>query len=235
MIHLRDLRKTYVEHGQGNPVLRGVSLDVAPGEFVALMGSSGSGKSTLLNILGALDRDYDGEVVVAGQDLRTLADRAQSLFRNQTVGFVFQHFHLLPHLPVLDNVAMPSWFHPRRSAEPQRERALRALDKVDLAHKAGANPNHLSGGEKQRVAIARALFNAPRLLLCDEPTGALDSVTGGRVMALIEALNASEGLTVLLVTHEHDIAMRAGRVIHIRDGRVVGPSLAGPSLPGEDA
>ena len=220
MISLTEVRKAYVEGGRRHEVLRGITLEVAAGELVALVGSSGSGKTTLLNVIGALDGDYSGRVVVAGQELRLLSDVERSRFRNRTVGFVFQQFHLLPHLPVADNVAMPSWFDPGRSGADQRRQVLDVLERVDMAHKASANPNHLSGGEKQRVAIARALFNRPRLLLCDEPTGALDSVTGRRVMEVIEELSRRDGLTVLVVTHEVDVARRAGRTISIRDGRI---------------
>ncbi len=221
MIRLTDIHKTYRGDGADNHVLRGVSIDIADGEFVALMGASGSGKSTLLNIIGALDQDYDGQALIAGHDIKRLKDRAVSRFRNQTVAYIFQHFHLLTHLPVLDNVLMPSWFDAGKDADALRGKATEVLDKVGLAHKAQARPNHLSGGEKQRVAIARALFSKPKILLCDEPTGALDSDTTHKVFDLIERLNVDDGLTVLVVTHEREIADRCRRTIRIVDGRIV--------------
>jgi len=222
VIALSGIHKTYRTGEVANHVLRGVDLDVAAGELVALMGTSGSGKTTLLNIIGALDQAYDGRCVIAGEDTRRLSDKALSRFRNRTVAYIFQQFHLLPHLPVIDNVMMPSWFDPRRDASDLRQKAIEELAKVGLGHKVDARPNRLSGGEKQRVAIARALFNQPKLLLCDEPTGSLDSETGGAVMDLIERLNEDEGLTVLVVTHEREIAARCRRVVRIADGLVVG-------------
>lgn len=242
MIHLEGIHKTYVADRVENHVLRGVSLDVAEGEFVALMGASGSGKSTLLNIIGALDQDYTGRARIAGHDVKGISDRALSRFRNQTVAYIFQQFHLLPHLSVLENVVMPSWFGRGGDDKELARKATAVLDKVGLKHKVRARPGHLSGGEKQRVAIARALFNQPKLLLCDEPTGALDSDTTLKVFELIERLNAEEGLTVLVVTHERDIAERCRRIVRITDGAVVpdpgrttpGPAPV-PTPPGADA
>jgi putative ABC transport system ATP-binding protein len=226
VIRLEDVHKTYGKGSAANHVLRGVSLNVEAGEFVALMGMSGSGKSTLLNIVGALDQDYSGTVSIADQSLKTLSDDALSGFRNRTVSYIFQQFHLLAHLPVIDNVVMPSWFDPGRNADALRQVAVDVLGKVGLSHKVHARPAHLSGGEKQRVAIARALFNRPKVLLCDEPTGALDSETSDKVFSLIEQLNA-DGLTVVVVTHEPAIAERCKRTIHIRDGRIVTPAGEG--------
>ena len=220
MIRLSNIHKTYGSEGSPNPVLRGVNLDVAPGEMVALMGVSGSGKSTLLNIIGAMDQDYTGDVLVAGQSLRGLGDDALSAFRNRTVSFVFQQFHLLPHLRVIDNVAMPGWFDPATGPEACLARAQELLERVGLGGKLRERPGHLSGGEKQRVAIARALLHHPRVLLADEPTGALDTQNGERILSLLEQLNQSEDLTVVLVTHEREVARRAQRIVTIRDGRI---------------
>ncbi len=222
LIHLTDLDKWYGEDGHENHVLRGLSLEVARGEMVAITGASGSGKSTLLNIIGGLDQRYRGQVEVAGRRVVGLTDRELSRFRNRTIGFIFQQFHLLPHLAVVDNVCLPSWFRPdeKKSRADLRAAATRVLDRVGIAHKAASRPNHLSGGERQRVAIARALFNHPEILLCDEPTGALDSQTTQTVFDLIVDLNKKDGLTVLVVTHERDIARRCPRRVHIVDGHV---------------
>jgi len=226
-IELIELQKTYGAGDTENHVLRGVSLTVASGEMVALTGASGSGKSTLLNIIGGLDQTYRGEARVAGVSLSTMKDNTLSRFRNRTVGFIFQQFHLMPHLSVLDNVMLPSWFDPERGKLELHQAAVDSLAKVGLAHKVAARPSHLSGGEKQRVAIARALFNKPRILLCDEPTGALDSVTTEKVFDLIVDLNRIGGLTVVVVTHENDIATRCPRRVSLVDGRVVADDVGG--------
>lgn len=229
LIVLRGVRKTYEPHRKDAWVLRGVDLDVAPGEFVSIMGASGSGKSTLLNLIGGLDRRYEGSAEVAGQELRKLGDRALSRFRNVTIGFVFQSFHLLPHLTVRQNVGLPASFNRVRSAAETARLVEDALRRCEIDHKADAHPNHLSGGERQRVAIARALFNHPRILLCDEPTGSLDQRTGETILGLFEELNRQEDITLVIVTHEPRIAARADRVIHVRDGLVVGAPEAGPA------
>ncbi len=228
MIRLVDLHKHYGDGDAKNHVLRGLSLDIAPSQMVALTGASGSGKSTLLNIIGGLDQGYTGEVTVAGQHLRSLSDNALSHFRNQTVGFIFQQFHLLPHLPVIDNVLMPSWFR-GDDAKSRLADAQAVLDRVGLLHKQHARPNHLSGGERQRVAIARALFGRPKVLLCDEPTGALDSTNSEKVFDLIADLNKNDGLTVVVVTHERDIANRCPRRVNIVDGRVANDESSAPT------
>jgi putative ABC transport system ATP-binding protein len=219
VISARGLSRSY-DDGERGPVrvLDDVSLEVQPGEFVAVVGRSGSGKSTLLHVLGGLDTGYRGEVEVAGTRLPGLSDAALARFRNTRVGFVFQSFHLVPGLCAADNVALPSFF----SAEPPADvvaRALEALARVGLEGKAGRLPSQLSGGERQRVAIARALFARPTVLLCDEPTGNLDAETSAQVVALFRELNRG-GLTVLAVTHEERLRDAASRALTLADGRL---------------
>jgi len=219
VIRARGLHKSYRTGKTELPVLLGVDLEIASGEFVAITGRSGSGKSTLLGILGGLDTDFRGEVEVAGQDLRKLDDAGLSVYRNRTVGFVFQSFHLLDHLSCLDNVMLPSLF--ARDAGAPTELAARGrmlLEKVGIAEKAGARPSTLSGGQKQRLAIARALFGKPSLLIGDEPTGNLDSTSADAVMELFTSLCKDEKVTLVLVTHDPGIAVQADRVIEIVDG-----------------
>lgn len=228
MIRARDIVKQYVD-GDGTEVrvLDGLSLDVADGDFVAVVGPSGSGKSTLLHLLGGLDVHYQGDVEVAGVKLSGLKDKELARFRNQHVGFVFQSFHLIPNLSAVENVLMPSHFG---AASPEaRKRAEALLDRVGLLAKKDRTPVRLSGGERQRVAIARALFTGPRLLLCDEPTGNLDAATGAGVISLFEELHR-EGLTLLAVTHEERMSSAARRVLRLKEGRLVEesrPALAG--------
>ena len=228
MIRARDIVKQYRD-GDGTEVrvLDGLSLDVADGDFVAVVGPSGSGKSTLLHLLGGLDVHYQGDVEVAGVKLSGLKDKALAQFRNQHVGFVFQSFHLIPNLSAVENVLMPSHFG---AINPDaRKRAEALLDRVGLLTKKDRSPVRLSGGERQRVAIARALFTGPRLLLCDEPTGNLDAATGAGVISLFQELHR-EGLTVLAVTHEDRMSSAARRVLRLKEGRLVEepqPALAG--------
>ncbi len=219
MIRARDIVKEYVD-GDGTlvRVLDGLSLEMAQGEFVAVVGPSGSGKSTLLHLLGGLDVHYGGEVEVGGVKLRGLDDKALARFRNTHVGFVFQSFHLIPNLSAVENVLMPSHFGPVTSDE--RKRAEAVLDRVGLLAKKDRAPVRLSGGERQRVAIARALFTGPKLLLCDEPTGNLDAATGAGVIQLFEELHR-EGLTLLVVTHEDRMSNAARRVLRLKEGRLV--------------
>jgi putative ABC transport system ATP-binding protein len=219
IIQLADVKKTYGEGKGRQEVLAGVSLDVAAGEMVAVVGQSGSGKSTMLNIVGGLDVADAGRVVVCGEDYGKLDDRALSRLRNEKIGFIFQAFHLLDHLSVLENVAIPSFF--TRTTGDAAVRAREALGKVGLAELADRRPTNLSGGQKQRVAIARALYNRPSILLCDEPTGNLDSETGREVIEFFRDLNKREGTTMLIVTHEERVSQAAQRVIRIVDGRVV--------------
>jgi len=218
LIRLAGVTKSY-GHGKGRQqVLRGVSLDIAAGELVALIGQSGSGKSTLLNIIGGLDRPDAGEVLVAGRDLTRLDDGNLSRLRNERIGFIFQAFHLLDHLTCIENVALPAAFSP--TSREGEARAREALARVGLGDLAYRRPTELSGGQKQRVAIARALFNRPALLLCDEPTGNLDTHTGREVIAFFQELNQKDGTTLLIVTHEERVSEAAGRVLRIVDGQI---------------
>ena len=209
------VRKSF-EHGRV-PALVDVSLRVEPGELVSLTGSSGSGKSTLLNLIGALDRPDAGSIVVGGQSLAELEDPAA--YRGSTVGFVFQEHILMPTLNAAENVQIPLFGHGHTRAE-RRSRALDLLHEVGLDHRADARPTVLSGGERQRVAIARALANEPRLLLADEPTGALDSRTGAQVLDLLQRLRERFGTTILLVTNDDEVAARADRTLRLRDGLI---------------
>jgi putative ABC transport system ATP-binding protein len=218
VITTESLSKHYGDGPARRAVLSGVTLTVEPGEFVAVLGPSGSGKSTLLGIVGGLDREHEGRVLVFGEDLRALSDRALSRLRGERVGFVFQAFHLLPHLSVLDNVLAPALF--AASPEPLRPRALEVLDRLGLADRAADVPARLSGGQRQRVAIARALLRKPSLLLCDEPTGNLDAETGARTIELFQELHAAGGLTVVAVTHEERLARAATRTLSLREGRL---------------
>ncbi len=219
-LSLRAVHKRYPPRDGQEPqdLLRGIDLEVQPGELVAIEGPSGCGKSTLLHLLGGLDRDYDGEVKVFGQDLRALDDGRLSALRHARIGFVFQAFNLLPGLSALDNVLLPDAFG--EGAPDALARAKVSLERVGLANKAAARPGALSGGERQRVAIARALLMRPGLLLADEPTGNLDARTGDEIIALFRALN-QEGLTLLVVTHETRVSAAASRVLLLQDGRLV--------------
>ncbi|GGO13831.1 macrolide ABC transporter ATP-binding protein [Microbispora rosea subsp. aerata] len=198
--------------------LRGVDLRIEQGEFVAIVGPSGSGKSTLMHLLGCLDRPTSGTLRVNGVDVATLDDSGLADLRNRTIGFVFQSFHLLARTSALDNVALPLVYRGVPRAE-RRERARRALEAVGLGHRLTHRPSQMSGGEQQRVAVARALVGDPRVLLADEPTGNLDTRNGEEVMGLLERLNKG-GVAVVLVTHDAEVAARARRRIHVRDGRI---------------
>jgi putative ABC transport system ATP-binding protein len=203
------------------PALRGVSFTVHHGDYVAIVGSSGSGKSTLLNLLGALDRPTAGAVRYDGRDVRELSDPELADLRNRRIGFVFQSFHLLPRLTARDNVILPLVYRPGTRRE-RHERAEAALAAVGLADRMDHRPTELSGGQQQRVAIARAIVTEPALVLADEPTGNLDTVTGEDIMALLERLQAEQGTALVVITHEAEIARRAARTIELRDGRIVG-------------
>jgi putative ABC transport system ATP-binding protein len=227
VVRLRDVTKSYGAGAARTQVLRGVSLDIEEGELVALVGQSGSGKSTLLNIIGTLDQPDAGEVEVLGTDIAKASEVKRAQLRNQSIGFIFQAFNLMDHLTCLGNVTIPAAFsHDARDVEARGHEALRRVGLSDLASR---YPSELSGGQKQRVAIARALFGAPTLLLCDEPTGNLDSETGKEVIDFFRELNAKDKVTLLIVTHELRISSVAQRVIVMRDGLIVETSDDAPA------
>ena len=219
LIVTRSLVKDYHLDGYQVHALRGVSVTIEPGEFVAVMGPSGSGKSTFMNLLGCLDGPTTGEYFLAGEQVSRLTGDALAGIRNRRIGFVFQNFNLLPRTTAVENVELPLLYSGVAAAQ-RRQRALQCLAEVGLADRAQHHPAQLSGGQQQRVAIARALINGPVLILADEPTGALDTTTSCDVMALLQQLNRN-GMTVVLVTHEHDIANFAARIVGFRDGQVV--------------
>ena len=201
------------------PALRGVNLEIESGEFAAVMGASGSGKSTFMNIVGCLDRPTRGSYFLEGHEVGSLSPNEWAYIRNHKIGFVFQGFNLLPRTTALENVELPMMYNGLRGKE-RRQRALEVLSLVGLEKRLDHMPNQLSGGQQQRVAIARALVNRPALILADEPTGNLDSKTSAEIMELFQNLNAKEGITIVLVTHEADIAAYSRRQIHFRDGLV---------------
>lgn len=201
--------------------LQDVTVRVDAGEYVALVGKSGAGKSTFLNLIGALDRGYDGSLQVLGQEVRSLPDKQLSQFRNRQIGFVFQSFNLLPNLSVGDNVLLPGWFGKERNEAELRRRAQHLLDEVGLGDRFAQMPQQMSGGERQRVAIARALLLEPPLLVCDEPTGSLDAETARQILRLLEDLRQRRGSALVLVTHDPAIAAAAPRVLTLAAGRLI--------------
>jgi putative ABC transport system ATP-binding protein len=218
MITTHDLWKTYVMGDEEIHALRGLSINIDMGEYVAIMGPSGSGKSTLMNLIGCLDTPTKGSYLLNGKEVAAMNDDELARIRNEEIGFVFQTFNLLPRATALHNVELPL-VYAGISGKDRQERARAALEKVELTSRASHRPNELSGGQRQRVAIARALVNNPSILLADEPTGNLDSKTGDEIMGVFSRLHEA-GNTIILVTHEADIAAHAHRVIHIRDGQV---------------
>lgn len=218
ILELKGIYKNYQQGKMDVPVLKNVDFSMEEGEYVAIMGPSGSGKTTLMNIIGCLDQPTSGEFYLDGQSIRTCTENEMSDIRLNKIGFVFQSFHLLPRQSALSNVEMPlNYAHvPRKE---RKARALKALERVGLADRVDFRPNQLSGGQMQRVAIARAIVNNPRLLLADEPTGALDSKSGEQIMELFHRLN-EEGVSVLMITHDPEIAAHAKRIVMIRDGEL---------------
>lgn len=220
VIHIENLHKEYISAAGAMPVLHDLSLRVMPGEFVAIMGASGSGKSTLMNILGCLDIATSGTYLLNGSDVGAMDRDTLAHLRNDLIGFVFQGFNLLPRASLQDNVALPLVYS-KVSREERLVRANEMLDKVGLAKYRDSHPNQISGGQQQRVAIARALVNRPKLLLADEPTGNLDSQTGHEIMDLFAELSKRDGITVVLITHEAEVAAYAHRLVRLADGRIV--------------
>jgi putative ABC transport system ATP-binding protein len=223
LIELKNVVKTYVLGGEPVHALAGVSICIEPGEYVAIMGTSGSGKSTLMNIIGCLDLPTDGEYILDGKAVHQYCEDELAGIRNRTIGFIFQQFNLLPQRTALGNVMLPL-IYAGMLADERRKRAEEVLDMVGLKSRLHHRPSELSGGQQQRVSIARALANRPKLLLADEPTGALDSHTAAELMNLIDRF-VSAGMTVIVVTHDPETAKRARRVINVKDGKIVGESL----------
>ncbi|HTV76083.1 MAG TPA: ABC transporter ATP-binding protein [Candidatus Baltobacteraceae bacterium] len=219
LLSARGLKKTYVMGRRTLEVLRGVNIEIGRGDFVALRGASGTGKSTLLHLIGGLDSPNGGEILFNGQNLAKFSDSELTRFRNRRVGFVFQAYHLLPELTALENVCLPARVA-RISAAQTEERGRELLARVGLAERVEHKPSELSGGEQQRVAIARALINDPELLLADEPTGNLDSKTGGEIIELVKNLCAEKQMTLVIATHDEKVAAHAKRTIHLADGLI---------------
>src|SRR5438034_3063382 len=230
VIQLEDVRKTYQTGEVEVQAMRGVTLEIQTGEFVALMGASGSGKSTMMNIIGCLDRPTSGKYLLDGVDVSQLDRDDLADLRNRKIGFIFQGFNLLSRTSALENVELPMLYtRDRVQGDNMRERALQALETVGLANRADHTPNQLSGGQQQRVAIARALANQPALLLADEPTGNLDSQTSVEIMGVFQKLN-DQGITIVMVTHELDIAQYTRRMVVMRDGKGVGDTAVANRL-----
>lgn len=229
LLSATNLHKTYRKNAVEVPVLRGLDLEVFPGEFLSVVGASGSGKSTMLHLLGTLDGPDEGEIRLEGKRIDDLPAEERDRLRNGTFGFIFQFYHLLPELNTLENVLVPSmirhsafsWLGRRRQL---RRQAAELLDRVGLGHRLRHKPRELSGGEMQRAAIARALANRPRVLLADEPTGNLDAATGAEIVRLLRDLNRADGLTIIMVTHNLDILADTDRVVRLLDGRVEPPA-----------
>jgi len=217
LLSLKEIVKSYQIKSDTYQILKGIDVEIKKGDFVAIMGPSGSGKSTLLNIIGCLDSPTSGTYMLADKKVSELSERELAVIRNTYIGFIFQNFNLIPSLTVLDNVLLPSFY----LGKEDKKRAIELLEAMGLSERLDFKPNELSGGQKQRVAIARSLMNNPAFLLADEPTGALDSKTGKEIMELIVDLNKKEGKTILMVTHDSEVAKRAHRIIRLQDGKIV--------------
>ncbi|MBQ6812842.1 MAG: ABC transporter ATP-binding protein [Agathobacter sp.] len=218
ILNLQNIYKDYYQEKMVVPVLKDINLSVEEGEYVAIMGPSGSGKTTLMNIIGCLDLPTQGSYELAGQDVLKLKDKELSDLRLSSIGFVFQSFHLMPRETALENVSLPLSYTGAKKAE-RRERATKALERVGLGDRLDFRPTQLSGGQKQRVAIARAMVNNPKILLADEPTGALDQKSGEQIMELFSRLN-EEGVTIVMITHDANVAAKAKRIVRIIDGEI---------------
>ena len=221
LIELAEIRKSYDLGEVKLEVLKGITLTIREGEFIALVGPSGSGKSTLMNTLGCLDRPTSGSYRLAGEEVATLSRDGRALVRNRRIGFVFQNFNLLSRTSAIENVELPLLYRKGISAGERRRRAVDLLGRVGLGDRLDHHPGQLSGGQQQRVAIARSLVNEPSILMCDEPTGNLDTRTSQEIISLFRELNGSAGITVILVTHDQDVARAADRIIALRDGEIV--------------
>lgn len=220
ILRAESLVKNYYVGEEVVKALRGVSIEVAPGEFLVLMGPSGSGKSTLMHILGCLDHPTSGKLYVDGEDVSHVDENRLAELRNKKIGFVFQQFNLLPRTSALSNVELPLLYAGVSAAE-RKKRALECLEHVGLGHRVNHHPNQLSGGEQQRVAIARALITNPQVIMADEPTGNLDTKAGEEILAILEGLR-ERGITIVMVTHEREVAEHGDRIIHLRDGKIIG-------------
>lgn len=221
IINLCNITKTYQRKDASYPALHNVTLCIEAEEFVAIMGQSGAGKSTLMNIIGLLDTATSGTYLLHQTDITTLDDNARSHLRNQQIGFIFQSFFLLPRLTALENVILPTIYNKKSQTEAATTQARHLLEQVGLSEFISKRPNELSGGQQQRVAIARALMCKPKIILADEPTGALDSETGASILNLLIELNRKEKVTVIMITHDLHIAKQAQRIIHIKDGQII--------------